>query len=308
VLGPLIVSAAAVAMPDQLADRCIWSLLSPAVSRRPGRRSSAVAIGDSKRLYSSRRKNRLKHLERGVLAMLATRGRKPSTLAGLLSVLAPRAAQQTSEYPWYESLDLPLPRDVSATDVLLLGNSLAAAMAKHKMQLLAMRSEPVFVGEYNRLVSASRNKAAVLMDVTMRLVMDLWRRREATRIRIYIDRHGGRIRYLPALQRVFPGAQLKILQEDDSCSAYRLETARHAGRIQFVTGGEDRCLPVALASMTSKYLRELFMVLINRFWSAHVPGLKPTAGYYVDGRRFHREIQPAMRPLALDNNLVYRSR
>ena len=67
-------------------------------------------------------------------------------------------------------------------------------------------------------------------------------------------------------------------------------------------------LPVALASMTSKYLRELFMELLNRYWAARIAGLAPTAGYYADGKRFLTEIDPALRRLALDRDLLERCR
>jgi hypothetical protein len=78
--------------------------------------------------------------------------------------------------------------------------------------------------------------------------------------------------------------------------------------LSFLVDAEDRQLPVALASMLSKYLRELLMDLFNRFWLLHVPQVRPTAGYYEDGRRFYEEIRPAMRNLGLDERLVYRMR
>ena len=52
---------------------------------------------------------------------------------------------------------------------------------------------------------------------------------------------------------------------------------------------------VALASMASKYLRELLMLEFNRFWQSHVADLKPTAGYPGDAARFHEAIRPAAR-------------
>ncbi len=51
-------------------------------------------------------------------------------------------------------------------------------------------------------------------------------------------------------------------------------------------------LPVALASMLAKYVRELCMGQFNRYWGHLVPGLQPTAGYYVDAQRFLGEIRP----------------
>lgn len=45
-------------------------------------------------------------------------------------------------------------------------------------------------------------------------------------------------------------------------------------------------LPVALASMIAKYVRELAMHRFNRYWSKRMPELKPTAGYTLDARRW----------------------
>jgi hypothetical protein len=67
-------------------------------------------------------------------------------------------------------------------------------------------------------------------------------------------------------------------------------------------------LPTALASMTAKYLRELSMRAFNEFWCAHIPDLKPTAGYYGDSRRFKRAIESKQRELGIDDHLIWRSR
>ena len=50
--------------------------------------------------------------------------------------------------------------------------------------------------------------------------------------------------------------------------------------------GETHHLPIALASIMSKYIRELFMLFFNRYWANQVTDLRPTAGYYQDGKRF----------------------
>ena len=78
--------------------------------------------------------------------------------------------------------------------------------------------------------------------------------------------------------------------------------------IRFAVRAEKAHLPVALASMISKYVRELLMVLFNRYWAQRVPGVAPTAGYYVDGRRFYDQILPAVRQLGVDERMLYRTR
>jgi hypothetical protein len=50
---------------------------------------------------------------------------------------------------------------------------------------------------------------------------------------------------------------------------------------------------VALASIVSKTIRELWMDVFNGYWCSRVPGLRPTAGYPNDSKRFRAAIEPA---------------
>lgn len=309
VLGPMVVSASAFSVPDESVEVSMWRLLTGAVARKRSRRSSAVVIADSKKLYSGLRgAGGLAGLERGVLSMLAARGAALESLGQLLEVVCPPARKHMSLYPWYAGGDVPLPVGLSAGEVRLSGNSLLRRMTAVGVAPLGMHSEVVLEGEYNRLVGATRNKSAVLLDVTCRLLQKLWLEAPDGRLRIYVDRQGGRMRYLPALQRLFEGCRFKIIDETDSASGYRVTDGDRRAELYFLTGGEKHQLPVALASMLSKYVRELFMVMFNRFWAKHVPDIAPTAGYYTDGNRFYREIVPAVRRLGLDENQLYRTR
>ena len=80
-----------------------------------------------------------------------------------------------------------------------------------------------------------------------------------------------------------------------------------AMQVTFCMQGE-RFMPTALASMVAKYFRELSMRAFNEFWSAHVPNLRPTAGYYVDATRFKRDISAQQRELAIDDHVLWRNR
>ena len=60
--------------------------------------------------------------------------------------------------------------------------------------------------------------------------------------------------------------------------------------------------------MLCKYLREVCMRQFNRFWAAHVPGIRPTAGYPGDAKRFFEEIRPTMAKLGLTDDQVWRKR
>ncbi|HDZ21667.1 hypothetical protein LCGC14_0340060 [marine sediment metagenome] len=307
VLGPLVVSGVAISVPDDARDTSLWELLAPAVSRKRSDKT-AVAVNDSKKLYSGRAGRSLHHLERGVLAMLAAAGHHPRRLSELLALVAPGAGEQRGRYPWYAGADLDLPRSVDATDVALAGNAVKRAMSTAGVKLVGVRAEPVFVGEYNQLVAATRNKSTTAFDVTSRLLVWAWGRPGGDNVDVYVDRLGGRQRYRRCLQRVFEGCHLKVLAETESCSSYAISRGPCRLRVSFEVGQDAKAFAAALASMLSKYLRELFMETLNGFWARHVPQLEPTAGYYVDGRRFYAAIQPAMAQLGVDERLVYRTR
>ena len=57
-------------------------------------------------------------------------------------------------------------------------------------------------------------------------------------------------------------------------------------KISFQTESETVHMPIALASMIAKYVRELAMIRFNTYWQAKMPELKPTAGYVTDARRW----------------------
>ncbi len=285
----------------------MWRLLAGAVSRKAMRGSPSVPVADSKTLHV--RRDGCLHLERGVLAMLAELGRPPRSLRELLDLIAPGALRQLQEYPWYAGRDLPLPRQADPKDLALRANGLSVAFDRRGIVLEAIRAEVVPVGTYNRLTAATRNKSVTLFSIASRLISHVFQERAATEeTRILVDRQGGRMRYRAHLQRMFEGAGIRILEESAGRSAYQIRQGNRQAEIAFLTDGEDKALPVALASMVSKYLRELLMELLNTWWARHVPSLKPTAGYYRDGRRFLRDISPALEALGVDTSLLVRSR
>jgi ribonuclease HII len=312
VLGPLVVSMAAFDVPELLAAEPLWGPLAGAVARKPSRRAGMVAVADSKKLHNRKRPKPLEHLERGVLAMLATRNVQPASVAGLLRVISPAAAREMANYPWYAQEDLPLPRCISATDVALAGNALAAAMGQVGIRLATLRAEVVMVGEYNRLVTATDNKSTTLFDVNSRLLMLLWDRlgrgAAARSAKVYADRLGGRMRYLPPLERVFEGCAFKILDESETLSGYRIASGPREMEVHYGVQFDRIHLPVALASMLCKYVRELLMEMLNGYWSRRVESLAPTAGYYTDGKRFLQDIAAAVSELGIDSRILLRCR
>ena len=105
-----------------------------------------------------------------------------------------------------------------------------------------------------------------------------------------------------------PSYELAILEESPTRSAYRLVRAQHTCEVEFATGGEERHFAVALASVYSKYLRELCMRAFNSYWSREIPGLRPTAGYYTDAKRWLQDTSDELDRRAVDRTLLVRDR
>ncbi|MFW6153891.1 MAG: hypothetical protein ACOC95_01615 [Planctomycetota bacterium] len=307
-LGPLVVSAVVFEAPGG-GEVDFWHRLAPVVAKVPSKRHAGVAIGDSKRIYSP--STGLVHLERGALGFLSLLERSCDSLRGLLRWLAPDVVAAMDDYPWYRGADLALPVEAEATDLRLRVNGLRDAMAAAGMTLLGGQVRLLPAGHFNRLVAATDNKATTLCDQTFALIDWAWRNRpRGESVRIVVDRQGGRLRYLPILQRMYPRAgTFRILAEQADHSGYAMATGAGDLDLHFLSKGEGRHLPIALASMISKYLRELFMRLLNRFWADRVGAhLVPTAGYTTDGRRFLTDIADTLRTLSIDQGLLIRSR
>ena len=83
-------------------------------------------------------------------------------------------------------------------------------------------------------------------------------------------------------------------QESAVFSNYKLISDRKTNRemsIQFEVGADNKHFPVALASMTGKYIRERILQGMCTYFARLQPGLKPTAGYWTDGHRFLRDLE-----------------
>jgi hypothetical protein len=179
-------------------------------------------------------------------------------------------------------------------------------MFQTRLKCAMIRAEMIDAGPFNQQLQTMGSKAAVNLCAVMRHVDAIWQRWPRDHPHVVVDRQSGRTHYLRPLQLAYPDAELTILDEDELISRYHLRKGDQEMTISFVTEAERRHLPVALASMTAKYLRELLMARMNRFFQQHMPELKPTAGYVKDGRRFLADIESVITGLGLDTRLLVR--
>jgi hypothetical protein len=305
-LGPLVVSGVALQVPDDDVDGCLWSRLRASVAPRAGRREWRLPILDSKKLYT--RQGGLGALERTAMTALRVGRVEARSLRDLLRGVAPHVLEQLEAYPWYHGFDVDLPVATEAAVIGTQANALRRDAREHAVDFARVLAEPLLEGHFNRLVNKTRNKAVVLLGLVFRIIGEVIRMAGDQPVRILVDRHGGRVHYVAPLLTAFERYDLQVLEETPTRSAYALRRRQTDVRLEFVTSGEDRHLPIALASILSKYLRELFMIGLNRYWQGRVAGLKPTAGYYTDGQRFVTDIGSALGAAGVDRRLLVRSR
>jgi ribonuclease HII len=305
ILGPLVVSSTVFSLPENLLKADLWEVLRKSVGSRRKHLGGRLLVADSKKAHTA--KEGTKHIKRATLAALNCLGQNPATLTQLLAALCPECLSQLSDCPWYGKVDS---YEISAdgADIAIASMLLGNDLASNNMKLLGIRSCCLDAGYYNRMVSVVRNKARVLFTATSSLIKNAFDEFGGDNLNVIIDRHGGRMRYRGPLQRMFADLKLKILQENQKTSSYQLEGNGKSMRLHFVVEADDRFLPVSLASMVSKFLRELLMDNINRYFAGFYSGLKPTAGYWKDGLRFIKDLKTYIPQVQYDSNLLIRSR
>ena len=310
-LGPLVISAVAFEIDQPrgsagLDDDRLYEALAEVVCVAPrDAHARRVAWADSKALYSPGLG--LAALERGMLAALGLIDRLPSDWRGLWQALDEQAAAGLESVPWHIGFnaELPLAADIEELEGLIA--ALAAGLATAGVRLVAMASKAVFPDEFNQLVERHRNKAEVLSRLTLQLIARVMDRIEPRPMRVLCDKHGGRNRYAALLQQQFCETLVEVRGEGSNESIYAWGPAKRRVEIRFRVQCEE-FLPVALASMASKYLREAAMLAFNRFWCGQLPELRPTAGYPNDAVRFKHEIRTLQSELGIEDCVLWRSR
>lgn len=306
-LGPLVVTATVWHVADADPEPVeLYSRLAPLVECRPDCAADQIAIADSKRLFHPGAG--LSRLERGVLAaIMVSTGELPLDWTRLWQLLCPEALDQMEAAPWYRRYTCRLPRDVPAQHLTGLADALRDVLDQRRVQLVAVRCSVLFPAAFNRLVDRCGSKGTVLSQLTLDLIVDIVSRLAAEAIFIVCDKHGGRDRYAGLLQPRFADRLVRVQCEGRAESLYELGSGDRPLRISFRAKGEA-FLPAALASMTSKYMRELSMAAFNQFWQQQVPGLQATAGYPQDAQRFRRQIAAQQQRLGIDDDLLWRVR
>lgn len=302
ILGPLVVGACAVRIdqPDAL-----WDRLRRIVGRSRDRSGKRLHVADSKKVYSP--SIGVRELERSVAVVAAMRYGPLDRPQALLESVCPDERADLVSTPWYADADH------GWLDNTPSGLSIDLNVARHEFEragvgVEAYRAHVVTERTLNRMFGATRNKAATSFTFVARHMQGLMDAFAEEGLTIWCDRQGGREHYGPLLRTMFPEWELSIEHETEKRADYTLWRGQTRVALTFAEKAEDQAMPVALASMLAKYLREMLMHRFNGYWKRLQPDLTPTAGYWVDGQRFLRDIEPTCRKLGVDPGVLARER
>jgi len=305
-LGPLVVVAMWLEVPADTPSFGLWERLHPRVGKCGSTARDAIVVDDSKKVYNSGKG--LERLERAALAWLSLKGAGPQSLRQLWADHCVTAPADIDEVPWHADRDLSLPRHATEDQLDRDRESLAAALSEADFGRVDVACQIVLPRRFNELVRQCDTKSTALFQVGAELLQRVWMSSQEPRIEAVLDKHGGRNFYRPLLQQYFNETLVLSGREGAAASDYVIAAGGRELHATFVPKADANHLLVAWASMLAKYLRESWMTLFNEFWVTHVPGLRPTAGYPVDARRFLEEIRPATDRLGVARDLLWRER
>ncbi len=316
-LGPLVITVTCWETPGPPAEADFWKSLSGVISqtapriaecqpdgtpRLPDRREK-LHVGDSKAVYSPQRG--LASLETSVLAILGCNQLNWRCLDDLWRGLGNLLPDDKCGEPWFrdERLRLPIPLVADPCRISVFAERLRAAFRESGIRLRSVRSDIVLTQRFNRLTDALGSKGALLSQATLKLLRSVWNPPEDGEVLILADKHGGRNNYHAQLVEVLDGLLPMCVNEGRDHSRYRVVDAE----LRFEARAE-RHFPVAVASMISKYVRELSMEAFNRYWRDLAPDVAPTKGYPGDAARFRDDVAQVRQELAIADASFWRAK
>ena len=295
-LGPLVVSAAALKVPDEMVSVSLWRQLEDAVCMSKKGSKGRILINDSKKLHHKTGDYSL--LARSVIACRAAAAESatdmplPGTIEEFFKLLNFKDLDCFDDYFWYKNL-CSEKISYDKTDVSIVASGLWRTMRKSKISIEYMSAIPMPVGQYNKAVELTGNKSVVLFNQACKHIFHAWEKFSRDNLNVVIDKQGGRSNYRDKLQKIFPYAKINELKRTPHLSSYHIIDGNRSMKTHFIAKGDQKQLAIALASMVSKLVRELMVEQLNKYYALKVPGIKYTAGYYQDGMRFLDDLKAA---------------
>jgi len=305
--GPLVVGRCVLTIPKLAAypeggPPDLWSRLGKAVARTLREARGRIVVNDSKKLTT--KAAGIKHLETGCLSFAGLGDSEPGDVGAWLDWVGESHHRTEAVLPWYAAGEgspwQALPEAGTAGELAIARVMLRRTCERIGVGLGSLGAAVVYEDQFNREVAQTHSKAAVSFTRVAAHLLHVWEAHGQDHPLCVVDRQGGRTSYRELLAMSFPGAMLAIEEETSQRSAYTLRTGARAMSVVFQVEAEAAHMPVALASMTAKYTRELLMHRFSAWFTQRCPDVLPTKGYGSDGKRFWQEVRPRLGELGID--------
>ena len=296
-LGPLIVTATAYKVHPHTKNFGVgvnlWHILN--ISKNPDDYPEKLIVTDSKKLFSRNSLKRRQAGERTVLAffylLFKTLPENPDRFLSkvLLNFSPPHQNNWCGGRPCWEEISLPLwlkeivvRRSYSLAKIeeriKKEAGKLRKRLRKGEIKFLGLKSICICPFQFNKS-TADKSKSYLNYLQFEKLISHFLRKKEGEFL-IFADRIGGQREYLPHLKSgLLKHWDCRILEESRAVSSYELSLKEKIAVISFLQNGEERQFPVALSSLFGKYIREISIERINRFFQNYNPELKSVSGY-----------------------------
>lgn len=284
-LGPLIATAVTLELDEAAAQK----------TKALTKKAERMGIGDSKAVSAH---GDMAWAESVALAALEHASGPPKdadallhalAVDGLMALRAPCPKEATAQC-WGAAMPLPaFGGDVKE------GRKALGRLAKAGAKLTRARSAVACAKVYSEGVERRRSKLSFDLELFERLLLDA-RAAAGVDLDAVCGMVGGIRSYHDYFFWIDP-MRVVTLEEVKGRSRYHV---RELGTLTFEVDADAGNVAVALASMIGKYVRELSMARIHRFYAGHVEDLAPVSGYHDPvTARFVEVTQPVRRKLRL---------
>lgn len=312
-LGPLVMTSVTAedlsGHPSCQPRPDLWKDLELQVARAGGDQQ-LLWIDDSKKVYrGGQGRERLD----SVCALLIeeTGIRAPGSVSALLQGLQAGGLEDCELAVWQNpnvgDCDWPRPDAAAAIERLRALRPLSPVHGRWR--IAEVRTVVVGPARFNASLHRFGSKAAVHFEAFSQLLRPLWdQTADGDHTSVSCDKHGGRHFYLEPLRGVFADEWIERGPEGPALSRYLVRREDRSLELSFAPRADADNGLVALASIVSKAIREVWMEGFNAFWQARIPDLRATAGYPVDASRFRRQIEGLANELGLEPRIWWRDK
>ncbi|QQR89328.1 MAG: hypothetical protein IPJ88_14120 [Myxococcales bacterium] len=262
-LGPLVATAVTVKVPSYEAE--YWRKIGISIGVTDSKKSSGFG--------------QMRFAEGFVLAVMESLlGRQPRSYYELLAALslddikilkAPCPVQSEAQC-WQGNTALP-----AWGASIDQGRALLSKLEQAGLQIVRARSALACAGVLNQQAAQGVNRLAIDLWLFERLALDARASLESNLLTL-CGMVGGIRSYVPRLRIINPD-HVTEAKEENGISRYAV---KNLGELCFSVDADAEHLPVAIASMIGKYLRELAMKQLYTFYAHYLPDLPEVSGYH----------------------------